>query len=138
MVMSESLIEQVRLFFERDATVRLALLFGSYAAGRAHAASDVDVAVAYQQKLSLDERVRIGQALSLEINKEVDLVDLREAGGVLLQQILAKRKTLVNRDPELYGNLIAKRVTEEADFMPLYERILQERRERFIHGRKGR
>lgn len=131
-------VERTKEFFERDQDVRLVLLFGSYVTGQIHAASDVDVAVAYPQPLSLEERVSKAQALSAIIHREVDLIDLREAHGVLLQQILAHRQTLLNRDPELYGNLISRRVYDESDRMPLYERILQARRERFLSGKKGR
>ena len=66
----------------------------------------------------------------------MDLVDLRIAEGVLLQQILNHRKTLVSRDPILIGNLISKRVVEESDFMPLLDMMLRARRERVIRGTK--
>jgi uncharacterized protein len=128
---------QTKEFFSCDQGVRLVLLFGSQVTGQTHAASDVDVAVAYDQRLSLEERVAKAQALSAMLNKEVDLIDLRDARGVLLQQILAQRKTLINRDPELYGNIIARRMNEESDLMPLYERMLQARRERFLGGKKS-
>jgi hypothetical protein len=97
----------------------------------------VDVAVAYAQTLSLEDRVAKAQSLSAALKLEVDLIDLHEARGVLLQQILAHRKTLLNRDPELYGNLVARRVYEESDLMPLYEKMLQARRERFLSGKKS-
>jgi len=135
--MIEETIEKTQAFFERDPDLRLALLFGSFATGKVHASSDIDIAVAYPQCLSLDERISKAQALSAEINKEIDLVDLRTAHGILLQQILAHRRTLVNRDPELYGMIIARRINEEEDLMPLYEQGLQARRDRFLHGQKG-
>lgn len=133
----DDVAERTREFFEHEQGVRLVLLFGSYATGRTHASSDVDVAVAYPQRLSLEDRISKAQALSAVINREVDLIDLHDARGVLLQQILAHRKTLLNRDPEFYGNLISRRVYEESDLMPLYERMLQARRERFLSGKKG-
>jgi predicted nucleotidyltransferase len=135
--MSADLEAQTRAFFENDPEVRLAILFGSQATKRAHSKSDVDVAVAYGRLLTTDEIIRKAQELSAIINKEIDLVDLLSASGLLLQQILAYRKTLVNRDSELYGRIIAKRINEEEDLMPLYEEILRARRERFLNGPKG-
>lgn len=124
--------------FESDTAVRLAILFGSFAAGRANVTSDIDIAVACGDRMMLDERVRKAQELSVVVNREVDLIDLREAHGVLLQQILAHRVTLVNRDSELYGNIIAKKLNEESDLMPLYEMVKKAQRERFVNRKKGR
>jgi predicted nucleotidyltransferase len=132
--MCDDTIEKTRIFFEEDTDLRLAILFGSFATGKAHANSDVDIAVAYPEKLSLDNRVAKAQQLSALTNREVDLIDLRDAHGILLQQILANRRTLVNRDPELYGMIISRRINEEEDLMPLYEEGLRARRERFLNG----
>jgi len=135
---SDEVVSKCRAFFESDTAVRLAILFGSFATGRANATSDIDIAVAYGDRMTLDERVRKAQELSVVVNREVDLIDLRDAHGVLLQQILAHRVTLVNRDSELYGNIIAKRLNEESDLMPLYEMVKKAQRERFVNGKKGR
>lgn len=133
----DNLIVRLKGHLAKNPKVRLALLFGSYATGKANESSDLDLAVAYQQPLELDERIDLAQDISALLNKEIDLIDLRAASGVLLQQIIANRKTLVNHDPELYGNFIAKQVTEAADFMPLYDAILRAKRDRFINGQKG-
>lgn len=109
-------------------------MFGSYATKRARSDSDLDVAVAYGGKLSLTDRVALGQRLSQEVNKEVDLVDLLDTRDLLLEQILKCRKTLVNRNPELYGNIIARCVFEHENTTPLINRILDARRERFLRG----
>jgi predicted nucleotidyltransferase len=132
--MINDIIQKTKEFFERDPDVLLALLFGSFATGKAGPKSDVDIGVAYPSRLSLEERISKAQALSAEINKEVDLIDLHDARGLLLQQVLVNRTTLVNRDPELYGMIIARRINEEEDLMPLYEKALQARRERFLNG----
>jgi predicted nucleotidyltransferase len=135
--MVEDTIEKAKAFLERDADLLLALLFGSFATGKVNANSDLDIAVAYPWSLSLDERISKAQGLSAAINKEVDLVDLRAAHGILLQQVLGHRRTLVNRDPELYGMIIARRINQEEDLMPLYEQGLRARRDRFLHGQKS-
>ena len=79
--MIEETIEKTQAFFERDPDLRLALLFGSFATGKVHASSDIDIAVAYAQCLSLDERISKAQALSAVINKEIDLVEHRASGS---------------------------------------------------------
>jgi predicted nucleotidyltransferase len=132
------LITKLKEALEGKAEIRLALLFGSYATGKADPNSDIDLAIAYDSKLTMEERIELGQGLSRLLNKEIDLIDLRTASGILLQQIVSNRKTLINRDAKLYGDIIARQITEELDFIPLYEQLLKSKRERFINGQKGR
>ena len=134
----EDIIPKLREALSPDPGIRLAVLYGSYATGKAGPTSDVDLAIAYDHKLSMVERIDLAQRISRLINIEVDLVDLRVSSGVLLQQIIWNRKTIINRDSKLYGDIIAKQITEELDFMPLYEQMLKAKRERFINGQKGR
>jgi predicted nucleotidyltransferase len=133
--MNNRIKDKVKSVLEKDPDLKLALIFGSYARGDEHASSDLDIAVAYKNTLDMNELITIGQKISQQINLEVDIVDLREATGVLLQQIMKDRITLVNRDSELYGNIISRRVTEESDYMPLRDNMLAIRRERFLNGK---
>lgn len=64
--------------------VHLALLFGSYARGRARADSDVDVAVNAPGVDLLDLRAELTLALDLE----VDVVAIEDAGIPLLQALV--------------------------------------------------
>jgi predicted nucleotidyltransferase len=132
------IIAKLREILSPEPGIRLAVLYGSYATGKASPTSDVDLAIAHDHNLSMEERVDLAQRISRLINKEVDLVDLRTTSGILLQQIICNRITLINRDSKLYGDIIAKQITEELDFMPLYEQMLKAKRERFINGQKGR
>jgi uncharacterized protein len=133
----EQIIASLKDKLELIPEVQIALLFGSFAQNKSNQNSDIDLAIAFKEKMSLDERINLAQELSRELRREVDLVDLRTASGVLLQQILDHRKTLIRRDPVLVGQLISKRVAEESDFMPLLDMILKARRERMINGTKS-
>ena len=131
------IIEKLRSYLEDDSRIKVALLFGSFAQGREGPGSDIDLGIAFETKLSLDQRIELALRLSQLCGREVDIVDLRVTEGVLLQQILNHRKTLVRRDGELVGMLLARRVTEEVDFMPLLDMMLKHRRERFTDGKEG-
>ena len=133
----DQVIDALKSALEAIPQVQLALLFGSFAQGKSSQGSDIDLGIAYKEKMSLDERIDLAQGLSRILKREVDVVDLRTADGVLLQQVLNHRKTLVRRDQVLLGNLISKRVVEESDFMPLLDMILKSRRERVIRGTKN-
>ena len=65
--------------------VRLAVVFGSRARGRAHAGSDVDLAV-WAPGVDLLE---LGARLSSELGLEVDLVSLEDPDLPLLGEIVA-------------------------------------------------
>lgn len=132
----EEVIALVRKILEEDKRIRYALVFGSLAAGTFGASSDVDVGVAFEKRLSMDDQIDISMSLSVALDRNVDVVDLRTATGVLLQQLLAKRITLVKRDETIMPNLMVKRVYEEMDLMPLFERIWSARRERKLAGGK--
>lgn len=80
----------------------LVIRFGSTAAGRARADSDVDLAVLAESELSLadQERVVIELARRLGIGEDrIDLVDLRVAPP-LLQHEIAERGELLAGDPD--------------------------------------
>ena len=109
-------------------------VFGSYAKSKQRADSDIDLAIAGRQKLTFEEKFNISQKLSDRLKKQIDLVDLQAVAGVILQQALSKGKIIFVKDRNLYAELIKKMLYNQADMMPYYNRILKERRERFLNG----
>ncbi|HYN21957.1 MAG TPA: nucleotidyltransferase domain-containing protein [Thermoanaerobaculia bacterium] len=80
----DSVIEALRHALSGRHEVRLALLFGSRARGRAHAGSDADVAI-----LGKDlDLLSLASDLSLAAGVEVDVVSLDDPGYPLLNAIL--------------------------------------------------
>ncbi|MBI3328753.1 MAG: nucleotidyltransferase domain-containing protein, partial [Nitrospinae bacterium] len=80
-----------RLFLQHPAP--LAFLFGSQAAGRTHAESDVDVAVLLNESLTADERFAARLTLIGELSRifrtdNVDVVILNEAPPLLAYEVL--------------------------------------------------
>ena len=111
--------------------VELAMLFGSMATGRAHAGSDVDVAVLCTSALTAERKMALVAELAAVTGRPIDLVDLRTAGEPLLGQILQHAKRLLGSD-EALGRLAAKHLIDAADFMPYVDRMLAQRRARWI------
>ncbi|MBK7719790.1 MAG: nucleotidyltransferase domain-containing protein [Simplicispira sp.] len=68
--------------------VGLAVLFGSVAAGRARADSDLDVAVSAGRSLTAPEMLHMTQALAEKTGRPVDLIDLASVSAPLLGQIV--------------------------------------------------
>ena len=116
----------------RHPSVKLAILFGSLAAGPARFDSDLDLAVSAATPLDTQARIDLIEDLALAFGRPVDLVDLEQIHGPLLYQILAKGRLVLSKDRTRYAELLLRMLYEEADFMPYYRRILASRRKVWI------
>jgi predicted nucleotidyltransferase len=112
----------------RHPSLRLAILFGSVAAGRATPESDVDLAIAADRPLGAEDKLDLIAELAEATGRPVDLIDLHSVGEPLLGQILKHGKRLLGSD-ERYARLLTRYLIDEADFMPYYRRVLAERRQ---------
>ena len=107
--------------------IRLAILFGSLAKGRATPESDLDLAVLMDVPLSAETKMALIGDLSQAMGRPVDLIDLSVTGEPILGQILKYGVRLLGSDTD-YAELIKRHLFDEADFMPYRRRILAERR----------
>jgi predicted nucleotidyltransferase len=119
---------------ERFPEVKLAYVFGSAARGQLTSMSDIDVAVAAETQLPLETRLAMAIQLSQALHREVDLIDLQDVTGEILQQSLCQGTNLLQKDAGLYARLIRRLWFDQADVMPYRRRILAERRRRFLDG----
>ena len=116
----------------RHPSIVVAILFGSLATGRNRNDSDLDLAVASTTPLDPQIRIQLIEELAVGLGRPVDLIDLAQTHGPLLQQILTKGRLLTCTDRTRYADLLLRVVYEEADVMPYYRRILAERRQAWI------
>jgi uncharacterized protein len=130
----DALHEILRAALKEYPFIRLCLVFGSMASGKATPESDLDIGVAAEEALAPETRLEILEALSAAAGRAVDLIDLTAEMGPVLKQALTKGVIVQNHDKLLYARLISRMLFAEADMMPYYRRILKERRERFING----
>ncbi len=111
--------------------IRLAILFGSLAKGRATPESDLDLAVLMDAPLSAETKMALIGDLSQAMSRSVDLIDLRVTGEPILGQILKYGVRLLGSDTD-YAEILKRHLFDEADFMPYRRRILAERRQAWI------
>ncbi len=128
------ILEPIRSVLRNHPEVKLCIVFGSVATGRASAGSDLDIAVAGDRALSEEQYLNLCDALSSATPRMVDLLDLMTANGEILKQALSKGVLVQNLDKGLYARLIIRMLYNQADMMPYHYRILRERRERFLNG----
>jgi len=128
---SYALDEGVKQMLKKHPKIKLALLFGSLAKGEAGAESDIDLAVAGNRPLEINEKIQLIEELAQLTGRPVDLVDLTTVGEPLLGQIIKKGKKIIS-DNALYAEIIKKHLFNQQDFMPYKRRILDEARRKWI------
>lgn len=125
------LLQALRQTLAELADIRLAILFGSRATGRATAQSDVDLAVMMAAPMEAADKVALIERLALATGMPIDLIDLKQVGEPLLGQILKHGIRLVGSDTD-YATLLSRHLFDAADFLPYRNRILAERRRAWI------
>jgi predicted nucleotidyltransferase len=87
MKLDEATIERIRVKLAEvcpELPVRLVVLFGSQADGRARPDSDVDIAVQLLPKGTWSDAFRVGGCIEYLVEMEVDVVVTDDAGATLL------------------------------------------------------
>jgi predicted nucleotidyltransferase len=130
----KNLINKISATLASFPSVKLAILYGSFAKDKETAESDIDLGVAADHILSFEEKEHITLALSDSCGREVDLIDLLKKHEPILTQVLSKGIVVFNHDKHLYAELIKTMMFDQADFMPYRNRILKERRDKWINN----
>lgn len=123
--------DQLREVLSGFPQITLAILFGSVASGKAHAQSDLDLAVIAAKPLQAAEKIQIIEALAMATGRPIDLVDVHFAPQPLLGQVFKHGRRILGSDTA-YAQLLYRQLIEQADFAPLQNRILSERRAAWI------
>lgn len=100
--------ELIAAVLARHPHIKLAVLFGSLAAGTARPDSDLE-----------------------HIGRPFNLIDLTRAGELLLGQILTHGRRVLGSD-DRYAQLLRRHLMDNSDFEPFRRRILAERRRAWI------
>lgn len=87
-----------------EAALQLVALFGSHAEDRAHAHSDVDLAVAWEPETDAREREAIISRIERALGHPVDVVDLQQAPPLLRMEIARSGMLLVERIPHAWSD----------------------------------
>ena len=111
-------------------SLRLAMLFGSFAEGRERFESDVDVALLDREPLDTDRVLDIARNIGVEIGWPADIVDLYHIPQPITG--IALRGTRLFGSDECYASLCVRNLIEREDFGRLRERLLDKRIEAWI------
>ena len=110
--------------------VLAAYLFGSYAAGRVHRQSDVDVAVLLDRETlatprsRFETRLRLIAELAHALHRnDIDMVILNDVPPTLARAILAKGRKVMCRDAEAEHAFLRTTLLRAADLDPFLRRM---------------
>ena len=131
--MSPTLEARIVHAMQSVATLELAIVFGSMASGDARLDSDIDVAVRYKHALDVAQKISLIEALALVTGRAVDVIDLRVAGPIVAREALTGGRRLFGSD-EVWAAQVLRTLIDYADFAPLIERTLRERREAWMQA----
>lgn len=127
-----SLAQQLTTLLSRYPVIKLAILFGSQAdpARTKHFDSDIDLAIMTAEPISSHFKMELIQAISTELDRPVDIVVVNDAPEPILGEVLKGQRLL--GDHSTYAQLLTRHLLNVADFLPLRQRILKERRDRWM------
>ena len=130
-IMDTSLVSQIVNALRVVAPLELAVVFGSVARSEARADSDLDVAVRYAKPLDVRQKLAVIEALADVTGRTIDLIDFRTAGPIVAREALTGGKRIFGTN-EIWASQTARTLIDYADFAPLIERTLRERREAWM------
>ncbi|TSC78656.1 MAG: putative nucleotidyltransferase [Parcubacteria group bacterium Gr01-1014_33] len=109
--------------------IKLIILFGSQATGRAGKRSDTDIAILADHPLSFAERGQIAEKIAKELGTnedDIDTVDLWDASPLLQYEVAKKGKLLKGEEYDFvrFKVLAWKRYLDTAKFRRARERVL--------------
>lgn len=120
----------VAKWLEAQPDIRLAVVFGSIAAGAARPDSDIDIAVRADRPLDAARKMALIEGISRLTHRPVDLVDLARIGEPLRGEVL-KGQRLFGSDED-WAEQMLRHIYDNEDFVPYVQRLLAERRERWL------
>lgn len=73
-------------------------VFGSYASGETHNKSDIDIAFLSKNKIGKYDIFMKAQEISSSVNKEIDLVDLKDSSTVFQNEVVKNGIVILDGD----------------------------------------
>jgi predicted nucleotidyltransferase len=112
--------------FARHPEVAAVYLFGSVAAGRARADSDIDIGIVYERSRSPGVHERVVRDLTTRIAvstgfERVDIVDLEAQGPIFCHNVLSTGGCVYEGDRERRIDFESDTIVRAIDFRPTYE-----------------
>ncbi len=129
----QRIIKHLTSYFSPKEDITSVLLFGSAAEDALGPASDIDIAIISFKELDSRTILNMSAELQILLTRDIDLIDLNKAEGVIHYKILTKGIRIKGNSRELAEHLI-KAIDFRTDFMPQLMEMQKKRIEKSLHG----
>lgn len=110
----DELRESITAIADRH-SISLAVLFGSRAKGLEREESDIDLAVALEHDIGLEQEMEILKDLSSQMKQRLDLIILNRADALLLHEVVRTGRPVYQRTGSEFSALSARAVQRMND-----------------------
>lgn len=114
MNITDNTLNKVKEHLIKELSPHTLILFGSSVKGYFREDSDIDVAFICTKEVKSYDLYLLAQALVLEVGREVDLVDFRQASTVFKAQILDLGQVIYSDDPKKLAEFQIRTLKEYA------------------------
>lgn len=111
----------IKQILQENEKIYAAYIYGSYATGRQHKESDIDIGVLVNEELDREELSEVKAALQNEVDREVDIRVLNERDTRFLQNVLSQAELVFSRDEEERVSFEVEVMQNYRDMKPFYE-----------------
>ena len=135
------MLDKLQYLLQTYDFIDFALLFGSFANGRAGPLSDIDVAIHTREKIDLLEQGRMIAALEEATGRKVDLIllqDLYKIRPRLAYNIVSNHKLLLCKSHKAYVDFKTNTYKYYFDMQPLYKMLDEALLKRIDNGTFGK
>lgn len=130
----EDMLDRLRGVLAGGPALRLAVLFGSRATGRATKASDVDIGIVpFDPRLPMSDELALAAELSTAVGAEIDLVRLDVDDPLLGREVALTGVLLAESAPGAFAAFRADAMSRWVDF----EETIAPHRERMLKRLAG-
>jgi len=127
----QKVVNCLKEFFSEKKDIRVGYLFSSFAREEHDSISDVDVGIVGVEELPILRLARFTEELKEKLDREVDVVDLRDKGFRFIHNILKDAEVIVNRDEDLRVDFESYILVRYLDMKPFYRKFDNALRERY-------
>jgi predicted nucleotidyltransferase len=106
-------------------------IYGSYAINQENQESDIDIAFLTEEKITTVEKWKIQEELAAKLDKDVDLVDLKNASVVLRKEIIEKGKLIYSTNQYKVESFEMTTLSMYIDLNETRKNILNDYREKY-------
>jgi predicted nucleotidyltransferase len=111
---ADNTLSKVKEYLVKELKPHTLIPFGSSVKGYFREDSDIDIAFISDKEVKSYDLYLLAQALVLEVGREVDLVDFRQASTVFKAQILGLGQVIYSTDPKKLAELQIRTLKEYA------------------------